>query len=193
MRSRIAAVLAASLIAAAARGVVAAVTGGGAESRARAFQFRYLATVTQIPRQATTARIWVPLAKSRDNQRVLHRAIHSLYPYQVSEEPAFGNEVAYLQLTAPLPESVTIDVAYDVAVELVQRLSPGLPPPPSSDRERELALRDESLLVVNDGIKRLADINASAAVQMSANSQIYSDSIYLPPLPQSQTAPDQPA
>ncbi len=46
---------------------------------------------------------------------------------------------------------------------------------------------------IYDHIKRLADINASAAVQMSANSSIYSDSIYLPPLPQSQTAPDQPA
>ena len=131
-----------------------ATTGGG--SHARTFQFRYLATVTQIPREARTARIWVPLASSRENQRVLGRAIHSPYPYEVAEEPAFGNEVAYLQLTAPLPESVSIDVAYDVAVEGIQRLSPGTPPVPPSDRERELALRDESLLVVNDGIKRLA-------------------------------------
>lgn len=40
---------------------------------------------------------------------------------------------------------------------------------------------------IYDHIKRLADINASAAVQMSAASSIYSDSIYLPPLPQSRT------
>ena len=39
-----------------------------------------------------------------------------------------------------------------------------------------------------DHLKRLADINASAAVQMSANSSILADSVYLPPLPQSQTS-----
>lgn len=41
-----------------------------------------------------------------------------------------------------------------------------------------------------DHLKRLADINASAAVQISANSSILTDSTYLPPLPQSQTSAD---
>jgi hypothetical protein len=46
---------------------------------------------------------------------------------------------------------------------------------------------------IYDHIKRLADINASAAVQMSANNSILSDSIYLPPLPQATSAATDPA
>lgn len=41
-----------------------------------------------------------------------------------------------------------------------------------------------------DHVKRLADINASAAVQMSANSSILVDSTYLPPLPATQARTD---
>ena len=44
-----------------------------------------------------------------------------------------------------------------------------------------------------DHLKRLADINASAAVQISANSSILTDSTYLPPLPASATAASDPA
>jgi len=129
-------------------------------SRERLFQFSYTASVTDLPAQASEVRIWVPLAKTRDNQRILSRQVQTRYPYEIHEEPVFGNDILYMALRAPIPPRVDITIDYDASVRSGYRLrsrrlfatSQGV----ASADELAPALRDEPFMVVNEVIKRLA-------------------------------------
>jgi len=128
-------------------------------SRERVFQFSYHASITDLPAQGSEVRIWVPLAKTRDNQRILSRQIKTRYPYEIHEEPVFGNDILYVALHASIPPRVDITVDYDASVRSGYRLgsrrlfaaSQGV----ASADELAPALRDEPFMVVNDVVKRL--------------------------------------
>ena len=82
----------------------------------RAFQFTYTAQITDLPAQAHLVRVWVPLAKTRANQQVLARRITTAHPYEIHVEPTSGNEILYVTLTAPVPQTFTVEIAYDALV-----------------------------------------------------------------------------
>lgn len=158
MKRHVATLVVAGLVAGAL--VMWVVVDGRRSSLVRRFQFRYTATITQIPSEAHALRLWVPLAATRDNQRIRARSIRSQIPYELHHEPVFGNELAYWRIATALPSSFEIEVDYDVEVRGGGRISPGnalASAAFASEQERALALRDEPLMVVNDSVRRLAD------------------------------------
>ncbi|MBI3087900.1 MAG: transglutaminase domain-containing protein [Candidatus Omnitrophica bacterium] len=131
------------------------------EGQGRAFQFTYQTTIADLPDAARHIRVWVPLAKTRDNQRIRSRRIHTAHPYEIHEEPTYGNDMLALALAAPVPRAVTVSIEYAVEVSeerpTPRRLS-GLPVAGTvaSADELSLALRDEPLMVINEVTTRLA-------------------------------------
>ena len=143
-------------------GVTAAVwtVQSSRRSSGRAFAFRYTVSFPPVPANAGRVRIWIPLAKTRANQQVLSRRIRSRLPYEIHEEPVFGNEALYLAAIPPLPQPLDVVIDYDVRTSGETRSNPKAwwaeTESVASADERVVSLRDEPLMVVNDAITQLA-------------------------------------
>ena len=108
-------------------GVVVLLVGGctrEARPSSRTFAFRYTASLTHLPAETTRVRLWIPLAKTRDNQQVLTRRIQTSRPYEIHEEPVYGNDILYLTLRAPVPQPYDVVIDYTVKVRSGRRLGP---------------------------------------------------------------------
>ena len=111
----------------------------------------YLATVQDVPPQAREVRVWVPLASTRDGQRILHRSVHAPGSYTITREPAYGNELVHLVLKGPVPEPVTVQIDYEVELGLDE---PDLQAP--SPAELGQALEASGLIVIDDEVRARA-------------------------------------
>jgi transglutaminase-like putative cysteine protease len=136
------------------------------QPRERAFQFRYGASIADLPAHATQVHIWIPLARTRDNQRILSRQIQTSHPYEIHEEPIFGNTILYLALKPPIPQRIDAAVDYEALVHGGRRSGTGklfstAEASTSSADELSFALRDEPLLVVNETVTQLAQAAAA--------------------------------
>ena len=96
--------------------LVAGCTRGPGRSSSRTFEFRYTASLANLPTHAKQVRIWIPLAKTRENQQVLTRQARTSFPYDIHEEPVYGNDILYLALSPPIPQPVDVVVDYAVTV-----------------------------------------------------------------------------
>ena len=131
-------------------------TDHGTFSGERSFRVTYTVHIADLPSNGQEAKIWVPLAKTRGNQHILSRRIQTPYPYQISQEHAYGNDILYLHLTAPLPDSLELAVDYDAIVRGGRLPDHHLAAPATSSEEISLNLRDEPLMVVDEAIRHLA-------------------------------------
>jgi transglutaminase-like putative cysteine protease len=127
----------------------------------RVFELTYAAAITEWPEGAESVRIWIPLAKDQEHQRVRARRITTALPYEIHQDPVFGNDVLSLAADAPLPERIDVVMTYEASVRQVRRLpGPGVAQAALttalSESERMLALRDEPFMVVNDEVRRRA-------------------------------------
>jgi transglutaminase-like putative cysteine protease len=120
---------------------------------AREVLFTYQARLGQLPQQAGTIDVWVPLAKTTREQEIVHRQIHASVPYAIAQDPEYGNDILHLSLRPPLPEVLEVSVDYHA------RLGPGeeatADPTPSADEvARELTPR--GLVIVDDEVRARA-------------------------------------
>ncbi|MBI4323502.1 MAG: transglutaminase domain-containing protein [Candidatus Omnitrophica bacterium] len=133
---------------------------GQRRSSGRAFAFRYAASFANIPPNAHHVRIWIPLARTRANQEVLSRQIHSSLPYEIHEEPVFGNDLLYLAARPPVAQPLEVAIDYEVVVSRALRWEPrewvGHTTSIASADELVVSLRDEPLMVVNETVAQLA-------------------------------------
>lgn len=81
--------------------------------------FTYQARLTQIPQQADTIDVWIPLAKTTGEQQILRRQVHAPVPYTIAQDPEYGNDMLHLSLQPPLPE------VFEVSIDYYARLGPG--------------------------------------------------------------------
>ncbi len=125
---------------------------------ARTFTLTYAATVTDLPPTAHQVRVWMPLAKSRANQRILSREVHADVPYELHTEPVFGDDILYLRLQPPVPPriAVTVDYTVKVAGGAAEPGSRAHAVPKLSAKDESLALRNEPYMVINETVTRLA-------------------------------------
>lgn len=114
----------------------------------RKFQIVYKFSIEEWPPHAQQARIWVPLASSRDGQKILQREIKAPRAYRISRDPVYGNEMAYLELQRPLPERLDVEVTYlaEVAKERFER--------ENSAEGLDKYLKPSTLMVVNDLVRQ---------------------------------------
>ncbi|PIQ84619.1 MAG: transglutaminase [Candidatus Omnitrophica bacterium CG11_big_fil_rev_8_21_14_0_20_63_9] len=93
------------------RGHTAAIMGPG-DAGPREVLFTYVARLPQIPSGAQDIRVWIPLAKTGREQRIMRREVRSPVPYTITEDPEHGNEMLHLSLHAPAPPQLEVVVDY---------------------------------------------------------------------------------
>ncbi len=121
---------------------------------ARQVEIVYQARLSQVPPDARDVHLWIPLAKTRAEQRVTRRDIDCPVPYAVAEDPDYGNEILHLSLTPPIPQPFEVRVRYEVILLGPQ---PGEESPPNSS---ELArwLQPDQLVVIDDEVQAKASL-----------------------------------
>jgi len=67
--------------------------------KSRAFEVQCLTLVPPLPAAAQKLRVWIPLPQSGDHQQISNLKIQSPVPYRIYQEPRFGDQYAYLELT----------------------------------------------------------------------------------------------
>lgn len=75
-----------------------------------AFEIRYTATVSHIPKTANNVRIWIPYPKSDAYQQIYHISVDSPYPTRIQEESEYGNSFLYLEINNPQQEEIEISM-----------------------------------------------------------------------------------
>ena len=83
-------------------------------SPARRFSFEYQTTVSGFPAEAKQARIWLPLPSSDEAQTISDVKVTAPVPHVLGNEKVYGNRLVYVELAAPLPESLPITVSMQV-------------------------------------------------------------------------------
>ncbi|MBI1953854.1 MAG: transglutaminase domain-containing protein [Candidatus Omnitrophica bacterium] len=124
----------------------------------RAFEVRYEVRLPEIPPRAKELKIWIPLAVSDEAQKIRRRVIETAYPYQVTQDPEYGNDILFLFLQKPLPASLELSVEYEAETQEIRAPweKAASPLPERVARELGLYLDSNRLMVVNDQVRELA-------------------------------------
>lgn len=148
-------------------GVGAAFSHGGlgasAEGSNRTFELIYQVRLHSIPPAAQELKVWIPLAASDRFQMIHRREIQVSYPYRITQDPEYGNDILFLALGHPLPKDLDLSIEYEAWVygqKILESPARGLDrrravPNPSLE-DFQLHLKSNRLMVVDDRIRQLA-------------------------------------
>ena len=88
--------------------------GGTARAQhARRLEFTYTATVSDIPEDAGSVRMWMPYPVSNAYQDVASVRIDAPYPTSIGAEAEYGNSILYIDATGA-DESFVVTMTVDV-------------------------------------------------------------------------------
>ncbi|MBI3319996.1 MAG: transglutaminase domain-containing protein [Candidatus Omnitrophica bacterium] len=113
----------------------------------------YLAQINRLPHDAHTVHVWIPLAKTSREQRVLRRDVHAPVLYTVAQDPDYGNDVLHAMLEPPIPEHLEIAIEY--RVRLVGPDDALADPPPTLD-ELQRNLQSSGLVIIDETVRARA-------------------------------------
>ncbi|MBI3615468.1 MAG: transglutaminase domain-containing protein [Candidatus Omnitrophica bacterium] len=116
----------------------------------REIKLTYLARLPQIPRDVKEVSVWIPLARTRAEQRILRRQIQSPVPYTVEKDPEYGNDILHLTLKPSMPQPVEIAINYDALLLGPDRAADDPPPTP---KELPRYLKPQGLLIIDDEVR----------------------------------------
>ncbi len=116
----------------------------------RTIVFTYVARVQGLPLDDRAVEVWIPLAKSSDEQEIVERVVHSPAPYTVTTEPVYGNEMLHLALAPPRPERLDVEIDYRVVIRsgIGER-----PEPPRTSSA--IDLQSEGLMVIDEVVRAM--------------------------------------
>lgn len=142
----------------------------------RDFQFTYQVQIRPLSAEGGNLKIWVPLAVSNQRQMILQREIQTDYPYEITRDLVYGNQMLFLQLPNPLPPELDLSVRYRVKVRAEH--FPAEPSERNSSPEDirlfEPHLKSNRLMVVNEQVQALArTITANSATTLQKARAIY--------------------
>lgn len=80
-------------------------------ARMREFRFTYVTTLTGLPKDST-ARVWLPVAQTNEDQRVQIVAKDAPANAQLTHEPEYGNQMLYTEVKPGGDGSVRLSVTY---------------------------------------------------------------------------------
>ncbi len=121
-----------------------------AKESPREFELTYHAFVRGLPSEGREVRVWIPLARTDGTQKILERRVACPYPYEVVQEPHYGNEILYLSFNPPFPAQIDVAVTYHAVVQEKRR------PLKETLGERELYLASNRMMVVDEKIRDLS-------------------------------------
>ena len=113
----------------------------------------YRAQVHWLPRQARTVHVWIPLAKTGREQRILRRDVHAPVPYTIAQDSDYGNDILHATLEPPIPEHLEIAIEYRARL-----LGPddGLADPPPTPDELQRNLQPSRLVIIDETVRARA-------------------------------------
>lgn len=118
----------------------------------RTFEVIYSAKVTDIPSDAKSLKVWVPLASTREGQMILDRKIETPVSAKVTQDKVYGNEMAYFEISRPVPSSLNFKVRYSAEVSKKIPVSPEV-----HEDKIETYLKPSRLMIVNDQVIERAE------------------------------------
>ena len=117
----------------------------------REFELTYQGEI-QLPADVRTAEIWIPLASSREGQKILKRIVDLPHPYRITQEPTYKNEMIYLKVgntKGPIPFKIQYRTLVDQS--LFEKVA--------SRADSELYLKPSRLMSVDEKIRLIAKTN----------------------------------
>jgi len=114
----------------------------------RQFEIIYTAKITDIPKDAKNVRVWIPLASTRDGQKILERKIETSGSYQITRDTLFGNEILYFESNGTTPAEINFNINYTV------RVSKNEFAPTNSSEEGALYLKPTRFMKVDEEVKK---------------------------------------
>ncbi len=78
------------------------------------FTFTYKFQIDQLPENAGTVDIWVPLPSENGVQNVTNYKINSQLPYKLYTDSGYGNQFAHFTSNGEIPEPLKVDIQIDV-------------------------------------------------------------------------------
>lgn len=136
---------------------------GKSTGQSRTFEFTYSFTVKDLPATARRVRVWIPLASSDRNQKVVVKRISSPAPTHVTRT-RLGDRILYAEIHQPKQPAATFSVVYKVTrreyskgdfAELMRYNNDPSRPPATLAR----FLRPDRLIPINGKLKALSDEN----------------------------------
>src|SRR5262249_24378543 len=114
-----------------------------AKVKTRTFLFTYSTTITGLSADQT-ARVWLPVASSNENQEVEIADTKSLPEgYKINTEPAYGNKVLYAEVKPEKNGNAVLPITYRVKHKEVK----GAPAPDVPDTTKIARYLDPDALV----------------------------------------------
>lgn len=80
----------------------------------RSVQFTYEIVIKDIPKNANSIHLWLPLPSSDENQQITNVAINSVFPYKETREGRYGNRILFIDASDRVDSKVHIKVMFDV-------------------------------------------------------------------------------
>ncbi len=118
--------------------------------KSRTFLLTYRAIVKDIPKDAKTLDLWLPLPQTDRNQTIHSLTIDAPGPLTIGRESRFGNQCLYLRVQRPRG-SVSVTLSIDAT-----RRENSATIEPLSDKDRDRYLRPEPLVPLDGPIRELA-------------------------------------
>lgn len=113
----------------------------------------YRARVNHLPHDAGTVHLWIPLAKTRREQRILRRDVHAPVPYTIAQDPDYGNDILHVLLTPPIPEHLEIAIEYRAQLFGAEA---AIADPPPTPEELRRSLQPSGLVIIDDEVRARA-------------------------------------
>ncbi len=91
-----------------------ALAGPQSVSPSRTFEFTYDVQLTNLPPNARTVRVWIPLASSDEHQTVAALKISGSVPTRITREAEFGDRMVYAEIHHPRSATADFKIVYKV-------------------------------------------------------------------------------
>src|SRR5579859_5732955 len=132
------------------------------QPRERVFEATYTATLSDIPSNAATMTVWIPLPVSRGGQEITDVQIDSPYQWHRAKESTFGDAYAYATIRRPADGTFQVRVHFKGVRHEVTTAS--LAETSASREELKRALQADRLVTLSPRIRKLAaEITAGKA------------------------------
>lgn len=134
--------------------------------RERAFQLEYKTTVKDIPTDAKTVDLWIPIPHDNQFQQITDLQIESPYPYE-THTAEYGNKVLHLKLKKP--EQTTFSLTMRFNAVRIEHIQERLREPNTtalkdeSDKQLSQWLKPDRLVPIDGKIKQWAQEVVDAA------------------------------
>jgi transglutaminase-like putative cysteine protease len=108
--------------------------------------------VNRLSRDAQVVHVWIPLAKTRQEQRILRRDVHAPVPYTVTQDPDYGNDILHVALEPPIPEHLELVIDYRAQLLGGEAATDS----PLSPDELQCSLQPSGLVIIDDEVRARA-------------------------------------